>query len=194
MHPLIKPSYLKLEADFTELAENSFMRQIHDKDFNKALYEKYQEDFKRIIVDEDGNYLYTKPISKENAKEHTKEHIKENPTKNALGMVEYASFIDRKLKDLDVEKSKITAENVSFLTEKSQGFFLRKTLIKDQEKKRKKTDMIEDLKARSYQKISEFLSLKNKQELVMASKREIDILARENGLIVEKLTKEKYFY
>lgn len=179
-----KPSKIKISTEFMEVAESSFIQQIQDKDINKELYRKYEEDFRKIIVDNEGNYIYTK-VSKDLPKELSNLSIKIDRT---LGVQEYTSFIDKKLLELENDKC-----DIKELNEKPK-FFIRKSLkTTDSSTKKRKVprDFINSLKEGAYQKMNEFINLKNKQDVIQSSKNEITAIVREYTLSIEKLTKEK---
>lgn len=185
-------SKIQLQTEFMELGESSFIKQIQDKNFNKELYSKFHEDFKKIIVDNEGNYLYTK-VPKETPREFMKTQKNSDFLMNNK---EYSSFIEKKIQELsqgkeEIEKSQSNLTNSSYFIRRS----LRKSIDSPTKRKRKATkDYIHSLKEESYQKISDFLNLKNKSDVINNSKKEIDKIIKEYTLIIEKITKEKYFY
>ena len=181
------PSNIKLSPDYMELGESSFIRQIHDKNFNKELYTKYQENFKKIIVDEEGNYLYTKIDQAKGQASFSRSFDR------SLGLSEYNSFIDKKIDVLNQE-DKVIEQNKGI-----EEYFLRKKMsMKGGESMRKKKkipkDFINSLKETTYNNINEFITLKNKNDVIVNSKKQVDVLIREYGLMIEKVTKEKYIY
>lgn len=184
-----QPSKLKLKTEYMEVGESSFVQQIYDKDYNKEIYNKYKENFKKIIVDDEGNYLYTK-MPRDYGKEIAREF--QNKGNSSLGYKEYSSFIEKKLHDLEKDKSDV--ENLH--TSENEVYYLRKKLKKknaDSPRNKKKMPMefINSLKEEVYQKMNDFLTLKNKKEVITSSKQQLDTVVREYSLIIEKLTKEK---
>lgn len=183
-------SKVKIKTDYMELGESSFIQRIRDKDFNKELYSRFNENFKKIIVDDEGNYLYTKV-----SKDFSKEISKESPNKREFLMNnrDYSNFIERKIAELG--KGRLNLEK-SIENSSNSTYFLRKSLKKslDSPLKRKKKiskEFINSLKDDAYKKMSDFLNLKNKTDVLASSKRQIETIVKEYSLIIEKLTKEK---
>jgi hypothetical protein len=186
------PSKIKLKTEYMEFGESSFIQQIQDKHYNQELYQKYHENFKKIICDEEGNYLYTK-LPKDCAKDIAKDFP--NKGDSSLGIKEYSNFIEKKL--LELEKDKVEVENFRYV--EKNAYYIRKQLKKKNsdspkiknKKKAAPKDFINSLKEGVYQKMNDFLTLKNKQEVIHNSKQQLDTVIREYSLITEKLTKEK---
>lgn len=169
---LNKTSKIRLHTEYMELGETSFIREIKDKGNS---YSNYSKNFKNMVLDQEGNYLYTKINQEKNEKiEKTSNYSfnakKQQMIKNYSKGKEYINLIDEKIKSLDEDDKNISNSSNKKIT--YQNF-------------------IDSIKIKKYNCLFSDLLNKSKQEIINNFQLQIESLIKEYSLNIEKLSKEK---